>query len=400
MRFNLNRYLLGLSFAIDCVESELLGVTTNHGKRVAYVSMSMARAMGLSQGKIFDIAALAILHDNGLAEERLTHTDGPFDRLYQVEDLPAHCRIGEENVTEFPFQTNNPGIIEYHHENWDGSGFFGKRGEAIPLMARIIGLADLTDLRCRFQTPDAANWETITQFIRQRKGRLFSPQLVEVFLEVSRRPAFWYDLRDPFIDAALNRIMPDLSMEMDWQRVLEVSRVFSRIIDSKSRFTRRHSSGLEEKADRMAAHFGMDDEERVKLRIAASLHDVGKLAVPNAILDKPGRLTDQERRTVNIHTYYTRLCLERIPGFAEITEWAANHHEKLDGGGYPLGIGARELDFNARLLTVLDIYQALTEERPYRQSLSHTRTMEIIGRIRDDGALDAGIVDQVDRVFA
>ena len=150
----------------------------------------------------------------------------------------------------------------------------------------------------------------------------------------------------------------------------------------------------------MATYFKMEDVERTQLRIAASLHDVGKLAVPNTILDKPGQLTDEERRVVNIHTYYTRLCLEQIPGFEQITDWAANHHEKLGGGGYPLGLGDVNLDFNSRLMTVLDIYQALTEERPYRKSLSHRRTMEIIGKIRDHGELDAELVDQVDKAFS
>ncbi|MBF0447857.1 MAG: HD domain-containing protein [Magnetococcales bacterium] len=400
MQFNLNRYLLGLSFAIDCVESELLGVTSNHGKRVAYVSMRLASAMGFSDKAIFDIAALAILHDNGLAEERLTHTDRDTDRLYQVEDLPAHCLIGEGNVSAFPFQCAESGVISYHHENWDGSGFFGLQGDAIPLMAQIIGLADYTDLKCRFQTPDPANWVKIDDFVNQRRGRVFSADLVDVFRQVSQSPAFWYDLRDPFIQAALDRTMPEMTTDISWEQVLEVSRVFSRIIDSKSRFTLSHSSGLEEKAGHMVDHFNMDDEERLKLRIAASLHDVGKLAIPNAILDKPGKLTDEERGTVNIHTYYTRLCLEQIPGFEQITEWAANHHEKLDGGGYPLGLGKGELDFNARLLTVLDIYQALTEERPYRKSLSHARSMEIIGKIRDNGEVDAEIVGEVDRAFS
>lgn len=400
MKFNLNRYLLGLSFAIDCVESELLGVTTNHGKRVAYVSMRMAKAMGMSDAEIFDIAALAILHDNGLAEERLTYQGGHVDRLYQVEDLPEHCRIGEENVSAFPFQSVVPGIINDHHEHWDGSGFFGRQGDAIPLMAQIIGLADYTDLVCRFQTPDPANRAAIHDFVNQRKGHAFSPDLVDVFRQVSSSPAFWYDLQDPFIQAALDRTMSERTVEITWGRVLEISRVFSRIIDSKSRFTLSHSCGLEEKVGHMADHFNKGAEERLKLRIAASLHDVGKLAIPNTILDKPGKLTDEERQTVTIHTYYTRLCLERIPGFEEITEWAANHHEKLDGRGYPLGLGKEALDFNARLMTVLDIYQALTEERPYRQSLSHRRTMEIIGKLRDSGEVDAQIVDEVDRAFS
>jgi len=400
INFNLNRFLLGLSFAIDCVESELLGSTSNHGKRVAAVSMRMARAMGLSDSQVFDIASLAILHDNGLAEESLTHVRPEADRLYHVEDLPAHCTIGEHNAAKFPFQTDCFESIRFHHEHWDGSGFFGISGDKIPIMAQIISLADYTDLKFRFQTPDPGNRDRIAMFLNENSGSIFSPDLVDLFHQISKVPAFWFDLRDPFIHAALDRTMPECSMESDWQGVLDISRVFSRIIDSKSRFTLRHTQGLEEKIDHMAGHYRVATEERLQLRIAASLHDVGKLAIPNAILDKPGSLTDAERYKVTEHTYYTRLCLEPIPGFENITEWAANHHEKLGGGGYPMGLGKKDLDFNARLMTVLDIYQALTEERPYRQSLSHQQSMAIIGKLRDNGDVDGEIVGDVDRVFS
>ncbi|MBF0110849.1 MAG: HD domain-containing protein [Magnetococcales bacterium] len=400
MKFSLNHYLLGVSLALDCVESELLGVTTNHGKRVAYVSMRMAQAMGLSQPEVFDIVAFALLHDNGLAEERLSHGWTGRDRLMEVEDLPAHCDIGEGNVGRFPFQSDHREIIRYHHERWDGGGFFGLTGDRIPIMAQIIGMVDYTDLKICFGQPNPENRADILAFLRERRGHNFSADLIEVFAQVSSFPAFWLDLRDVHLVAGLNRNMPNLSLEMSWERVLEVSGVFSRIIDAKSRFTHAHTSGLVEKTAFMADYYGVEPELKIRLRIAASLHDVGKLAIPNAILDKPGRLDAEERRKIEEHTYYTRICLESIPGFEEITEWAANHHEKLTGKGYPLGLGPERLDRWCRLLTVLDIYQALTEERPYRKSLSHARTMEIIWPQVHAGALDPQAVGDVERAFS
>ncbi len=400
MQFNLNRYLLGLSYAIDCMESELLGVTTNHGKRVAYVALRMAHALGLPEAEIFDIAAFAILHDNGLSEEALANDRLDRDRLCQVEDLPAHCDIGERNVEMFPFQSKAVNIIRYHHEHWDGSGFFGLQGDDIPKMAQIIGLADYTDLRFRYETPDPANRERILAFLAEKSGTAFSPELVEVFRQVSDRPAFWLDLRNPFIQAALDRYMPDMTVETDWNGVLSISRVFSRIIDSKSRFTLRHSSGVEEKIACMADHYNIDGDTRIRLQIAANLHDVGKLAIPNAILDKSAPLTDIEQRRMMEHTYYTRLCLEPIPNFQDISQWASNHHEKLTGTGYPLGLTADQLDVYSRLLSVLDIYQALSEERPYHRPLPHSQVMQILDRQCAAGELDPDIVNEVRYVFA
>jgi len=142
--------------------------------------------------------------------------------------------------------------------------------------------------------------------------------------------------------------------------------VFSRIVDSKSRFTRIHSQELSSRAARMPGRYGMGQEAALELRVAADLHDIGKLAVSNAMLNKPGKLEPPEMDRIQRHTYNTRKSLERIEGFESSTEWAANHHEKLDGSGYPYGKGADELDFNSRLMACLDIYQALAEERPYR----------------------------------
>ncbi|GAB0058159.1 3'3'-cGAMP-specific phosphodiesterase 1 [Candidatus Magnetaquicoccaceae bacterium FCR-1] len=400
MPFNLNRYLLGLSMAIDCVENELLGATSNHGRRVALVAMRLARAMGMNDAQVFDCAALAILHDNGLAQENLTRPDQQRDRLLQVEDMPAHCEIGETNVSRFPFQGDTFETILLHHENWDGSGFFGVEGEAIPWMAQVIALADYTDLKLNLGEARPGKREQVLKFLQARRGLHFSPALVELFTEISAPTSFWLDLRDPFLDVALNRTMPELAIEADWQEILEISRVFSRIIDSKSRFTHSHSSGLEEKTARMAGYLGADPTTILQLRIAAALHDVGKLAMPNAILDKPGKLDDAERARMMEHTYFTRKCLEGIPGLEQITEWASNHHEKLNGAGYPLRLPGEELDIWSRLLTVLDIYQALTEERPYRQSLTHRQTMEILYRLVAEGEVDPGLVKAVDRAFA
>ncbi|MBF0190139.1 MAG: HD domain-containing protein [Magnetococcales bacterium] len=399
MRFNLNRYLLGLSMAIDCVESELLGVTSNHGGRVALISMRLARALGLDEAEVFDIAAFAVLHDNGLAEENLTRSDTLRDRLRQVEDMPIHCEIGERNVALFPFQSDARQIILHHHEHWDGSGFFGLKGHAIPLMAQIVALADYTDLKLQLGEPVIGKRELALDFLDARIGKHFSPELVKAFRQISAPTAFWLDLRTPFLGRAIDRTMPELTIETDWQGILDISRVFCRIIDSKSRFTHSHSSGLEAKTARMAAFLGADPETALQLRIAAALHDVGKLAMPNAILDKPGKLDHAERAKMMEHTYFTRQCLEVIPGLESITEWASNHHEKLSGDGYPLGLGADQLDTWSRLLSVLDIYQALTEDRPYRAALTHTRTMEILQDLVKGGGLDPSLVEAVDRAF-
>ena len=149
----------------------------------------------------------------------------------------------------------------------------------------------------------------------------------------------------------------------------------------------------------MADYYKMDVNEKMKLIIAADLHDIGKLAVPNSILDSPNKLSDEEFNIIKKHPYYTRLALQEIKGFEDITEWASNHHEKLNGKGYPFGKVAKDLDFNSRLMTCLDIYEALTEERPYRIGLSHEEAMDILNKMKDDGFIDTEITKDIDYVF-
>lgn len=149
----------------------------------------------------------------------------------------------------------------------------------------------------------------------------------------------------------------------------------------------------------MADFYNFSSEKKQKLLIAANLHDLGKLAIPNAILDKPGRLTDEEFEIIKSHTYFTRVALEKIAGFEEITNWAANHHEKLDSNGYPFGFKGENLGFEERLMTCLDIYQALTEDRPYRAGMSHTQAIEILQRNASRNFIDKDIVSDIDNVF-
>ncbi len=402
LRFDLNQFLLAASTLIDFVEMDVLGVASNHGKRVAYLSARLGERAGLSREEIFDLVALAVLHDNGLSEEVLfTDFDGiGRDRIQLIEGLRAHCELGERNVAGFPFLTEPADVIRLHHERHDGKGFFGLRGDQTPLMARIIGMADFVDFLFGFGSPDPATRDRIRAYIADNRDTAVCPAVADLFLEVSARPAFWLDLRDEFIGDALGRVTPAFARDIPLAALFEVGRVFSRIVDCKSKFTQRHSGGLEEKAARMAEAYGFDDDRAMLLRISAAFHDLGKMAIPNAIIDKPGRLDAGEVLKMQEHSYYTRRCLEKVPGFATITEWASNHHERLDGSGYPLGLTAAHLDFEARLLACLDIYQALTEERPYRRPMTHGDAMEVLRTQAAEGKLDAAVVADLDRVFA
>ena len=175
--------------------------------------------------------------------------------------------------------------------------------------------------------------------------------------------------------------------------------MFARIIDFKSEFTCHHSMGIAQKAAEMGCYYGYDKEMQSKLFFAGAVHDIGKLAIPSQILEKPGKLTKEEFTIIQKHASVTYDILSQIDGLEDITRWASFHHEKLDGSGYPFGKKGSELDHNERLFACLDIYQALTEERPYKKAFSHAETMEIMNKNVEEGKLDAAITKDLDLCF-
>jgi len=400
MNFNLNQFLHAMANALDTIEVNIFGMPTNHSKRIAYIAVKIARELRLSDEEIFDLASLSILHDNGasmkILEDKLRGTIK--EQINILESRKIHCSIGENNIKDFPFLTNPRNIILYHHEKYDGSGFFGMMYNEIPVFSQIIALADTLDLT--FHLEKTADKTKITDFVREHRNTFFSPLLTDVFLEISGRKGFWNGLKDVNIDNSLNTLIPTFSNELSYSEIHKITKNFSTMIDAQSAFTHRHSSGLSEKLDIMAGFYHLDEELTLKLSIAADLHDLGKLVISSAILDKPGKLTEEEFEEIKKHPKITRLCLQEINGFEDITNWASNHHEKLDGSGYPEGLKECDLDFNSRLIACLDVYQALREERPYRTQMDHQAAMDILRRMAEDGLLDHMITDDINKVFS
>lgn len=401
MQFSLNDFLISVSFALDFIEMDRLGKRTNHGKRTAYLALCIAKGLGRSEEELYDTAAVALLHDNGLSESSLYEQidkEGMNAKI-KFESSKGHCIIGEKNLKDYPFLTNPENSILYHHERYDGTGFFNKTGDEIPLLAQVLAAADNLENQVdpgkrRFKEEDLIHW------INREENYSFSPELASILRQMVKVQDLWENLTDDMIDQALRNAIPPFTLDLSLKEVQKITGILSKIIDSKSDFTRRHSRELAEKAARMADYYQKEKEEKIKLIIAADLHDLGKLAVPNSILDNPKALTEEEYELVKKHVYYTRIALEHISGFEEITEWAANHHEKLDGSGYPFGKTGKDLDFNSRLMGCLDVYQALTEERPYRKGMTHREAMRVLYDMSRNGLLDYGISNDIDFVFS
>jgi putative nucleotidyltransferase with HDIG domain len=287
--------------------------------------------------------------------------------------MEARCDRGAEIARMLFLSEQTAGAIRSLDEHWDGRGMpDGLRGEEIPLAARIMCLAQTAEV---FHATGGLN--AARDVVLRRRGRWFDPSLVDAFLGFCGDSDFWGALEAPDVS---RWEPPDLALAGDEDRLDRIAEAFARVIDAKSPFTARHSERVAEVADGIAEALGFDLDERRTQRRAALLHDIGKLAVSNCILDKPGKLSDEEFRAIKTHPVHTLRILERAPCFAELADLAANHHEKLDGSGYPRSLEAGDLDLPMRVLAVADIYEALTADRPYRPPLAPEEALAIIDR--------------------
>ena len=404
MTLSLNKFLFSISFALDLAETEVKCTSAKHSKRVAYICLKMSNLIGLDDKEKFDLCSYSLLHDNGLIESYCNFSNeyekDEAENYFNMVNFSEHCVIGENNIKDFPFLTSQKDIILYHHENFDGSGLFGKKGSEIPILSQLISFADILDTTFDLTIIDYDKKEEINKFVFENEEKLFSKEIVKAYEKLSNSLLFWGDLE--YFDEVnpLEDILPDFSMEISLEEFLGITKIFSKIIDGKSKFTAKHSKDLEEKSLKLVEYFNLDEETKLKIQIASNLHDIGKLGTPNSILDKDGSLNNSELFEIKKHAYLTHSILSKIDNFSDITKWASAHHERLDGSGYPFGLTSDELGLEERIVSCLDFYQALVEDRPYRKSFTHNDAVSLLRKNLTDLEIDGNIIDAIDIVFA
>ncbi len=358
----------------------------NHSKKTALASLYIAKKLNYEDTQLKNLYIAACSHDIGAVEAfNACHTDSNF--IYE------HSEFGSNIIKKLPLDRCISNFIKLHHENWDGSGPNGVQGSANPEESQIIHIADMFELIYNSGKPYWTQKDNIIDWISSGKGKLFSPYITDAFMEACKPEKFWLDMENISTDSdILTRMHPPIQTPMSLSTIKNIALVFAAIIDKKSTFTHEHSIGLSNHVSSLSKYYGFDEDTTIKMKIAALLHDIGKLSIPNHILDKPGKLSVEEFNTIKSHTYYTKLILGKIRGMEDIANWASNHHETLRGTGYPEGIGAEQLCHKSRIMAVCDIYQALTEARPYRESMSKEKALSIIDSMVEVGNIDGSVV--------
>ncbi len=274
-------------------------------------------------------------------------------------------------------------------ERWDGKGLpGGAAGEEISRPLRVVCVVhDLVVIA------DARDRDAAVAALERRRGRGYDPQVVDVALadpDALLRAADVPDAWQGVIDAE-----PQPVATISSAGLASVARAFGEFTDIKLDFLLGHSTRVAELAARGAEALGCSRAAVSEVRAAGFLHDVGRVAVPNGIWEKPGPLSAGEQERVRLHPYYTERVLERSGALAPLALLSGSHHERLDGSGYHRGATAAQLSIGARLLAAADTYDAMTHDRPHRRALSSADARTELGEIVRAGRLDKRAVDAV-----
>jgi HD-GYP domain-containing protein (c-di-GMP phosphodiesterase class II) len=409
--------LAALSTALDLTEGQLPG----HALRTCYLAMRLADELAMSSDDRNALFFAAFLKDAGCSSNAAAIT-----RLFGADDIDAkrrqatiersmlsyaafslrtipsseplpqrlrrlislglrgreehraieqlRCERGASIARKAGFDDRVAGAILDLHEHWDGKGDPRHlRGAEIHPLSRILAACQGLDVFVSTAGPARA-----TEVVADRRRSWYDPDIADALLDLCRR-GLLDDLSAPDLSARTFALEPSGHVRTsDDADIDRIAGAFADIVDAKSPYTGSHSRQVADIAEGLAARLGLPAPEIVDVRRAGLLHDLGKLGVPNLILDKPGRLDTSEMEVIRRHPEMTLRILDPVPTFASVAQLAACHHERLDGTGYFRGLTAPELAVGARIVAVADVFEALTADRPYRGPMSVDQALAVM----------------------
>ncbi|NUY55459.1 MULTISPECIES: HD-GYP domain-containing protein [unclassified Salinivibrio] len=414
----LSELILALSTALDMTE----GQPPEHCMRCTWLGMKLADALALDDQQRHDLFYTLLLKDAGcssnaarICELYLTN-DLAFKQSYKVVDgslssvlnfvlkntgvkrgfmqklsttldiirhgdmyaqelIETRCTRGADVARDLRFSESVAEAIYALDEHYDGGGRPDQlKADQIPLFSRIALMTQVIDVFRTESGVDAALRE-----LKNRRGTWFDPDLVDTFLQLAHEPQFWQQLDSPTLKEEVLSMTPaNTCIWVDDDYMDDIAAAFGRIVDAKSPFTSGHSERVSVYASLIADELNISEHDKKWLKRGALLHDIGKLGVSNNVLDKPGKLDDEEWEHVKRHAALSKTILSKIHQFDHLAKFASAHHEKLDGSGYPDGMQGDDISLLTRIITTADIFDAITAERPYRGPIPMNKALSIM----------------------
>ncbi len=389
----------GFLLAVSSMSGLSDPIVNNHNYRVAFISFLIGKDISYSNEFLYNLIVAGLLHDIGLL---LVHTEEDLAVVKDTRDeeskiVHIHSEIGYELLKNFPFFSHIAKIIKYHHYPYNQIVKV-----KFPISSAIIYLADRIDIF--IQTNLNKNENKLSQisdlkpklkeFLIKGKGTQFSPRAVDTAIEnLIEKESFWFEiLSEAYLKETLEEMLQNFEQKMPSEIFFNLAQIMAYLIDFKSPFTATHSSGVAHIATSLASLFNFTAPDLKKMKIAGLLHDIGKIAIPSDILEKPGKLSDREINIMKSHVFHTHKIISKLKLDPNIIHWAAFHHETLNGHGYPFNLRAKDLSLGARVMAVADIFTALMEDRPYKRGMSEEKALSIIEELADRNRLDQRVV--------
>jgi len=406
-RLSLYEMLTAFSFCMDLIDEKIVG----HHNKVAYISMEIGKNLGLSELKLKKLVASALIHDLGIfyvqkfsntsldvivSDEKFNNSlydlnffNTFFNLDFEDSRIKNHAEIGYQLFKDKSPVSQIPEIIRYHHHSWN------KKNDSETLMlSNILHLADRVAVLIEEDTPILTQRKRIIKIIKQNQDPYFFSEAVEKVINLVSQDFFLFNVNNlAYVKKILNDFFQTPIKLINDKEILKFSKLISHLVDYRSSFTATHSAGVASIAKHLSEYMNYSKKKQKKLEIAGHLHDMGKLVVPPNILNKTGKLTNDEWSIMKSHVYYTYHALSTSEKLKEIREWAAFHHEKLNGTGYPFHLTKDQLSFGSKIIGVADVFTAITEDRPYRKKFKYLKAIEILSKMAKNGELDSKLVN-------
>lgn len=343
MAFNLNNFLLSISAVLDYKEFDLHKTPLNHFKRVAYIALNLGVKFDLEPKMMADLCSLSLTYN-----------------------------LDKKELEKIPF-LNEKELLENS------------------LIKEIIKFSSQLDKLFSLGNTEINNRLEAIEFAKKNRDN-FSESLVNNFLEVSLQLPFWLDLQNENeIMMYIYNSLHDFTTIVNFEEILELTTIFHKLENKNSQII--------ERASKIADEFEFEHKDKQIFLIASSLQNIGKMIIPNKILNKKEKLTPSEFEVIKSYPYHTKRILSVIMGFSDILSLATKIQERIDGSGYIYGIDGKNLSLKDRLLACLVIYNALREDRVYRNSYNHLEAINLMKEESKAGKIDESLVEIFERIF-
>lgn len=397
---------LAFSQALDLAE----GKPPGHAQRVCYIATVLADGLDATPEQRATVFFAALFHDIGAPltatdiwrtagiSEDLLFAPSPLKSIEEVsadfaladdgviiDAMHQHALLGAETVVALECGEDVATAVRHHHERFDGTGYpQGLAGNAIPVEARIVAVADMAESLIAQESSSLAARRRLASALSQYAGgsvwdrTLLDPEIVARLLGRGQSDEFWLGLYASDLTESLLALRPSTDQRRRRKRVIRFAEVFADLTDAKGGHTVGHSRRTADGAGKLAELAGLDPAHVEMIRVAALLHDVGLLGVPARVMAKPDILSVSEMQVMRQHPSHAELILAGLAGFEEIAFWIARHHERPDGRGYPEMLSGDDIPLESRIISVADVYSALTGERPHRGAVSRKDAKQIV----------------------